>query len=336
LGSNYYAAIGTQNGSPPKEESFMAGKRSTKRSKSRRPKKIKKQTSKAARRPTSRSRPKARAKSRPKAASKKRVKSKGSSKRAAGPKTRRVARGVGKVRTARVVGVSKPPGVAPAAMAARPGSKGKSRIQARASGRGAPQGLLEFDEGAVATELVRDPALGPIPPIPKKRRGKANQLNMLDYPGESLTVGMQAPELSLPSTLGRRVSLNEFRGKRVILYFYPKDDTPGCTMEACGFRDSFPRIESKDAIVLGVSLDDELSHERFAQKYNLPFPLLSDKDAAVSRQYGTYKEKNLYGRSFWGIERTTFVIDREGKVEHVFRRVKVEGHAEEVMATLAL
>jgi len=159
---------------------------------------------------------------------------------------------------------------------------------------------------------------------------------MLDYPGESLTVGMQAPEFSLPSTLGRRVSLSEFRGKRVILYFYPKDDTPGCTMEACGFRDSFPRIESKDAIVLGVSLDDELSHERFAQKYNLPFPLLSDKDAAVSRQYGTYKEKNLYGRSFWGIERTTFVIGREGKVEHVFRRVKVEGHAEEVMATLAL
>jgi peroxiredoxin Q/BCP len=216
------------------------------------------------------------------------------------------------------------------------GSKGRSKLHARAAERGAPQGLLEFDERPVATELTRDPDLGAMPAIPKKRRGKANQLNMLDYPGESLTVGMQAPEFSLPSTLGRRVSLNEFRGKRVILYFYPKDDTPGCTMEACGFRDSFPRIESKDAIVLGVSLDDELSHERFAQKYNLPFPLLSDKDAAVSRQYGTYKEKNLYGRSFWGIERTTFVIDREGRVEHVFRRVKVEGHAEEVMATLAL
>jgi peroxiredoxin Q/BCP len=203
-----------------------------------------------------------------------------------------------------------------------------------AGGReGAPQGLLEFEDGPPPAAL-RDPSLGP-PPMPKKRR-KGGAINMLDYPGESLTVGMPAPEFSLPSTLGRRVTLSEFRGKRVILYFYPKDDTPGCTMEACGFRDSFPRIESKDAIVLGVSLDDELSHERFAQKFSLPFPLLSDKDAAVSRQYGTYKEKSLYGRSFWGIERTTFVIDREGKVEHVFRRVKVEGHAEEVMATLAL
>ena len=148
--------------------------------------------------------------------------------------------------------------------------------------------------------------------------------------------GDKAPAFSLKNTNGETVKLADFKGKKVVLYFYPKDDTPGCTMEACGFRDSFPRIESKDAIVLGISLDDELSHERFAQKYSLPFPLLSDKDAAVSRQYGTYKEKSLYGRSFWGIERTTFVIDREGKVEHVFRRVKVEGHAEEVMATLAL
>jgi peroxiredoxin Q/BCP len=212
--------------------------------------------------------------------------------------------------------------------------KGKAKMAARSGA--APQGLLEFAEVPPPTAVEGAPAhIGP-PPMPKKRRGKGGQLNMLDYPGESLTVGMPAPEFSLPSTLGRRVTLSEFRGKRVILYFYPKDDTPGCTMEACGFRDSFPRIESKDAVVLGVSLDDELSHERFAQKFNLPFPLLADKDAAVSRQYGTYKEKSLYGRSFWGIERTTFVIDREGKVEHVFRRVKVEGHAEEVMATLAL
>jgi peroxiredoxin Q/BCP len=173
-------------------------------------------------------------------------------------------------------------------------------------------------------------------PPPTSRRRSAAKPGSPDWPGESLTVGMLAPEFSLPSTLGRKVSLNEFRGRRVILYFYPKDDTPGCTMEACGFRDNLPRIQSKDAVVLGISLDDELSHQRFAQKYNLPFPLLSDVDAAVSRQYGTYKEKNLYGRSYWGIERTTFVIDREGRVENVFRRVKVEGHAEEVMATLAI
>src|SRR5439155_4233835 len=141
----------------------------------------------------------------------------------------------------------------------------KSKLAAGAAG--APHGLLEYEDAPPPAALTRDPSLGP-PPMPKKRRGKG-QLNMLDYPGESLTVGMPAPEFSLPSTLGRRVTLSEFRGKRVILYFYPKDDTPGCTMEACGFRDSFPRIESKDAIVLGVSLDDELSHERFAQKFSL-------------------------------------------------------------------
>jgi len=234
-----------------------------------------------------------------------------------------------------VIGISRLPAGATRTLAAKPVMKGKAKMAAK--GGGAGQGLLEFEESPPAATVTREPGshVGVGPP-PKKRRSKGGQLNMLDYPGESLTVGMPAPEFSLPSTLGRRVTLAEFRGKRVILYFYPKDDTPGCTMEACGFRDSFPRIESKDAVVLGVSLDDELSHEKFAQKFNLPFPLLSDKDAAVSRQYGTYKEKNLYGRSFWGIERTTFVIDREGKVEHVFRRVKVEGHAEEVMATLAL
>jgi peroxiredoxin Q/BCP len=182
-------------------------------------------------------------------------------------------------------------------------------------------------------ELGIDRHLPPPAPAPRKRgRGSASDA---DYPGESLTVGMEAPDFTLPGPEGRPVRLSEFRGKMVVLYFYPKDDTPGCTMEACAFRDSMSRIGQKGAVVLGVSLDDELSHERFRAKYNLNFPLLSDKDAAVSRKYGTYKEKTLYGRNFWGIERTTFVIDREGRVEHVFRRVKVEGHAEEVMATLA-
>jgi peroxiredoxin Q/BCP len=194
------------------------------------------------------------------------------------------------------------------------------------------QSSLDFETEPAMVSFSAEHAL---PPMPTRRRSAAKP-GSPDWPGESLTVGMPAPELSLPSTLGRKVTLSEFRGKRVVLYFYPKDDTPGCTMEACAFRDHFPRITSKDAVVLGISLDDELSHQRFAQKYNLPFPLLSDVDAAVSRQYGTYKEKNLYGRSYWGIERTTFVIDREGHVENVFRRVKVEGHAEEVMATLAL
>jgi peroxiredoxin Q/BCP len=211
-----------------------------------------------------------------------------------------------------------------ASMAGRPGKSAPGKGKPQGKGARPQQGTLPFEVG---------PPAGPPDHLPKRRGSKVGGP---DWPGENLTVGMAAPEFELPSTLGRKVTLKEFRGKRVILYFYPKDDTPGCTMEACAFRDNLPRIDAKDAVVLGVSLDDELSHQRFAQKYNLPFPLLADIDAAVSRQYGVYKEKNMYGRSFWGIERTTFVIDREGKVENVFRRVKVEGHADEVLATLAV
>ena len=224
-----------------------------------------------------------------------------------------------------------PEAAAASARGAGGAASGKGMGPGRGARSGAEQATLEFE--------VADPAIvekvhtDPLPTMPKRRSSKVGGP---DWPGENLTVGMPAPEFSLPSTLGRKVSLSEFRGKRVILYFYPKDDTPGCTQEACAFRDNLSRIEAKDAVVLGISLDDELSHQRFAQKYNLTFPLLSDMDAAVSRQYGVYKEKNLYGRSFWGIERTTFAIDRDGKVENVFRRVKVEGHADEVLATLAV
>jgi peroxiredoxin Q/BCP len=230
-----------------------------------------------------------------------------------------------------------PASAKPAKSAPRSGKtaiKAVKPVQAVAVGAGrGSQGALEFEAEPALSTFAEKPVALPIPPPRRRHSAKPGSP---DWPGESLTVGMMAPEFALPSTLGRKVTLNEFRGKRVIIYFYPKDDTPGCTMEACAFRDHLPRITSKDAVVLGISLDDELSHQRFAQKYNLPFALLSDVDAAVSRQYGTYKEKNLYGRSYWGIERTTFVIDREGRVENVFRRVKVEGHAEEVMATLAI
>jgi peroxiredoxin Q/BCP len=214
---------------------------------------------------------------------------------------------------------------------ARPAATAKA-APGQAAAKGKTAGTMPGQQGALEFEV--GPPQPPVElPIPKRRGAKPGGP---DWPGENLTVGMPAPDFELPSTLGRKVTLHEFRGKRVILYFYPKDDTPGCTMEACAFRDNLPRFEAKDGIVLGISLDDELSHQRFAQKYNLPFPLLSDVDAAVCRQYGVYKEKNMYGRSFWGIERTTFVVDREGKVENVFRRVKVEGHADEVLATLAV
>lgn len=211
------------------------------------------------------------------------------------------------------------------------GSRGKGKGKGGSGGEGGHEHPgLEFEMVEPPIPVVTHET--PLP-TPSRRKPKPGSP---DWPGEGLTVGMEAPAFSLPSTLGRKVSLAEFRGTRVVLYFYPKDDTPGCTMEACAFRDNMSRITSKDAVVLGISLDDELSHQRFAQKYNLQFPLLSDVDAAICRRYGTYKEKSLYGRSFWGVERTTFVIDREGKVENVFRRVKVEGHADEVLATLSV
>lgn len=272
-------------------------------------------------------RPRPRAKARPK--SKARRKARPSPKAKARPKSkaRRKARPRPKAK-------ARPKATARPKSKARPRPKSRPEAGPRPAKPAARRGALEFEVETAAPDRVieRHP---PVPPAPRRRSGRAS-VNSADYPGESLTVGMESPEFSLPSTLNRSVTLSEFRGQRVVLYFYPKDDTPGCTMEACAFRDAIPRIDAKGAVVLGISLDDELSHQRFAEKYNLNFPLLSDKDAAVSRKYGTYKEKSLYGRSFWGIERTTFVIDREGKVEHVFRRVKVEGHAEEVLATLAI
>jgi peroxiredoxin Q/BCP len=149
-----------------------------------------------------------------------------------------------------------------------------------------------------------------------------------------ITVGAKAPEFSLPDDTGTPLSLKQFRGKQVVLYFYPKDDTPGCTKEACGFRDAIGPIQKKGAVVLGVSLDGEAAHQKFKAKYRLPFPLLSDEDATVAKAYGVYKEKSMYGRKFWGIERSTFVIDAGGAVKAIFRKVKVDDHVAEVLAVL--
>lgn len=150
--------------------------------------------------------------------------------------------------------------------------------------------------------------------------------------GDRPEVGETPPDWSLPSTEGEEIALRDLRGKNVVLYFYPKDDTPGCTKEACGFRDALPALEAEDTVVLGVSLDDLDSHEKFRGKYDLTFPLLSDKDASVSKAYGVYRKKNMYGREYWGIQRSTFIIDKEGVLRKVYPRVKVDGHSDEVLA----
>jgi peroxiredoxin Q/BCP len=152
--------------------------------------------------------------------------------------------------------------------------------------------------------------------------------------GSTLEVGDKAPDFSLPDQQGKAVSLKNFRGKQVVLYFYPKDDTPGCTKESCDFRDVESQIVRAGAVIVGVSMDGKDSHQKFIKKYGLPFPLLSDEDASISKSYGVYKEKNMYGRKYWGIERSTFVIDPAGTLKAVFRKVKVDGHADEVLTAL--
>jgi len=150
-----------------------------------------------------------------------------------------------------------------------------------------------------------------------------------------LNPGEKAPDFSLYDQDKKKIGLRDFIGKQeVVLYFYPKDDTPGCTKEACGFRDSINAFKKKDAVVLGVSNDDQVSHQKFANKYELPFPLLSDVDKKVAEAYGVYKEKSMYGKKYMGIERTTFVIGKDGKVKKIFPKVKVDGHVEEVLQAL--
>jgi peroxiredoxin Q/BCP len=147
--------------------------------------------------------------------------------------------------------------------------------------------------------------------------------------------GEPAPEFRLPSTEGKELGLGDFKGRYVVLYFYPRDDTPGCTKEACGFRDSIGDITAKGGVVLGVSTDDIESHEKFQQKYGLNFPLLSDAEARVARAYGVYVKKNLYGKERWGVRRSTFVIGPDGRIVQVFPKVSPEDHAAEISALLA-
>jgi thioredoxin-dependent peroxiredoxin len=147
--------------------------------------------------------------------------------------------------------------------------------------------------------------------------------------------GKPAPDFELTSDSGEQVKLSDFRGKPVVLYFYPKDDTPGCTTQACGIRDVYADFRDRGAEVLGVSPDDEDSHVKFKEKYSLPFTLLADPAHEVAEEYGVWKERNKYGKKSMGIERSTFVIDADGKVSKAMRRVKPETHAADVLAALS-
>lgn len=149
-----------------------------------------------------------------------------------------------------------------------------------------------------------------------------------------LTEGAEAPDFSLESDSGDTVSLSQLRGKPVVLYFYPRDDTPGCTTEACEFRDAWAEVKRTGAVVLGVSPDTAASHQKFKGKFRLPFPLLADPDHKVAERYGAWGERSMYGRKFQGILRTTFVIGPDGRIKKVFERVKPKGHAAEVLKSL--
>jgi len=149
-----------------------------------------------------------------------------------------------------------------------------------------------------------------------------------------IEAGTPAPDFILTDQNGKTVTLSKLKGSPVVLYFYPKDDTPGCTKEACGFRDAFAEYKRAGATILGVSPDSNESHAKFAKKFELPFTLLADTDHKVCEAYGVWKEKSLYGKKFMGVERTTLVIDAKGIVRNVFPRVKVDGHVAAVLGAL--
>ena len=149
-----------------------------------------------------------------------------------------------------------------------------------------------------------------------------------------LTEGTLAPDFTLPTDTGEPLTLSSLRGRWVVLYAYPKDDTSGCTTQACEFRDLFPRFDATRAVILGISPDSVKSHQKFKAKYQLPFTLLADEEKVALQAYGLWKEKSMYGRKYMGVERTTFVIDPEGRIARVFEKVKPAGHAALVMAAL--
>lgn len=151
---------------------------------------------------------------------------------------------------------------------------------------------------------------------------------------KELKAGDKAPSFSLKNTSGETVKLSDFKGKKLVLYFYPKDLTPGCTKEACAFRDDYAKLRKRGVEVVGVSADDQTSHQKFTSKHSLPFTLLSDPDHEMIEKYGAWGEKSLYGRKFMGILRMTFIIDEQGKIAYIFKKVKPETHSEDVLKVI--
>jgi peroxiredoxin Q/BCP len=149
-----------------------------------------------------------------------------------------------------------------------------------------------------------------------------------------LAVGDKAPSFETTNQDGKTVSLRDFQGKKVVLYFYPKDDTPGCTKEACSFRDAWSQLKRRKVAVLGVSVDDARSHKKFAEKFSLPFTLLADTEKAIVNAYGVWGQKSMYGRKYMGTNRVTYLIDEKGKIAAVWPKVKPDGHAEEILAAV--
>lgn len=150
----------------------------------------------------------------------------------------------------------------------------------------------------------------------------------------TLTIGDQAPDFSLLDGEGNTHKLSDYKGKKLILYFYPRDNTPGCTQESCDFRDHHPDFTKANVAVIGVSKDSAKSHQNFTEKFSLPFPLLVDEDGKLCEAFGSWVEKSMYGKKYMGIDRSTFLIDETGKIQQIWRKVKVNGHAEEVLKTV--
>lgn len=150
----------------------------------------------------------------------------------------------------------------------------------------------------------------------------------------ALKIGDQAPNINLPDDQGNQVSLSDYKGENVVVYFYPKDDTPGCTKEACSFSDNLPKLGDLNTKVFGISKDSVKKHAKFQDKYGIKFSLLSDEDGDVCERYGVWQEKSMYGKTYMGIQRATFLIDKTGKIAHIWPKVKVAGHTEEVLAEL--